>query len=380
MSYIPEAEPRPSQSPAPADALPSSAPLQDTPAHPQDRKEHLNFLDLGNLSNFTAHGVRPSLLLYNLDKDRLSHWLTIPNAILVLPLDAKYNATAAQSFRNNLEEHLSRAFPSSAATIEVHPPAQQSSQDPKETRPWGSLIQGLSPLQANTLVRHHLWLSQSIGFIAISLLTFDPTSYVISLKDMAVNLNEANEVITAVTLQMTTPKRPPHDTLKELGVPPQTIMNMVNECRAIPRGYSTDKKETLKGIKEKRNPTSNNTITLWEVHIPPPFTAIQDTSPGTLTQHDVWINSFKNTVFKSLKSAKGSALPTNRNCFTCKAIDHTYPLCPIHEHHAWRLQHPEYEEAVSNEDEPDDNPPSFRPTRGRRSSRPPRRGRGSIRA
>ena len=88
-----------------------------------------------------AHRVRPSLLLYNLDKDHLNHWLTIPNAILVLPLDAKYNATATQSFGNNLEEHLSRAFPSSVVTIEVHPLAQQSSQDPKETRPWGSLLE-----------------------------------------------------------------------------------------------------------------------------------------------------------------------------------------------------------------------------------------------
>ena len=117
-----------------------------------------------------------------------------------------------------------------------------------------------------------------------------------------------------------------------------------------------DKKETLKNTKEKCSPTSNNSITLWEVHILPPFMAIQDMSPGTLTQHDVWINSFKNVTFKSLKSAKGLALPTNHNCFTCKAINHLYPLCLVHEHHAWHLQHPEYEEANSEQDEPNENP------------------------
>ena len=209
----------------------------------------------------------------------------------------------------------------------------------------------------DTLIQGHLWLSQSIGFIAIKLHSFDPTSYTVSLRDMAVNLNEASEVITAVTTLMTTPKKPLHDTLMELGVPPHMITNMVNRCRAIPRGYTIDKKESLRNIKEKHHPTSNNTITLWEIHIPPPFTAIQDTSPGMLTQHDVWINSFKNTIFKSLKSAKGSALPTNCNCFTCKVIDHSFPLCPIHEHHAWRLQHPKYEEVDSEKEEQDDNPP-----------------------
>ena len=121
----------------------------------------------------------------------------------------------------------------------------------------------------DTLTQGHLWLSQSIGFIIIKLHSFDPTSYTVSLKDMAVNLNKASEVITAVTTLMTTLKKPLHDTLMELGVPTQTITNMVNKCRATPRGYTIDKKETLKNIKEKCFPTSNSSITLWEVYIHP---------------------------------------------------------------------------------------------------------------
>ncbi len=60
--------------------------------------EHMNFLDLGTLSNFVAHGVRLATLLNNLNKDHFDYWLSIAGAILALPLDAKYNAGAAQEF------------------------------------------------------------------------------------------------------------------------------------------------------------------------------------------------------------------------------------------------------------------------------------------
>ena len=333
----------------------------------------MNFMNLGPLPNFTAHGIRPALLLRNLDRDRLNHWLKITNAILAIPLDFKYSAETAQSFRNNLGEHLLRAFPNSEATIEVHPPAQ-STVDPKDTQPWGFLVQGLSPGQAETLVQTHLWLSQSIGFIAIKHHLHFPSHYVVSLKGMAVNLNEACEVITAVTTQMTTPKKPIHDFLKESGIPSHKVAKMVDECRVIPRGYAIDKKETSKNSEEKKTPSSNSSITMWEIHIPPPFPSLPDTSG--ITKHDLWVNAFKRSTFQSLKSAKGTAVDTPRICFTCKANDHPFALCPIHEHRAWRLQHPEYSEDESDQDTPANSLPQPPMQRGGRSYRPPRLGRG----
>jgi len=174
-------------------------------------------------------------------------------------------------------------------------------------------VKGLSPEQANTLIKAHLWLSQSISFITIKLHTYSPTSYVTALKDMAVNLDKASKVITAVTIQMTTPKKLIHDTLKELGVLQQRIALMVNGCQAIPRGHTLNLKETPKNIKEKKKLTSNSSIATWEIHIPPPFDSIQDTNPRMQTKHDIWIKSFSNSnmVFQSLKSAKGSAINHN---------------------------------------------------------------------
>src|SRR5258707_5146563 len=152
------------------------------------------------------------------------------------------------------------AFPSLAARIYVHPPAHHLCIYPSKTQPLVFLVKGLSPEQANTLIKAHLWLSQSIGFITIELHTYSPTSYVTALKDMAINLDEASKVITAVTIQMTTPKKPIHDTLKELRVSQQRIASMVNRCQAIPRGHTLNSKEIPKNIKEKKNQTSNTSI------------------------------------------------------------------------------------------------------------------------
>src|SRR5258708_20698265 len=163
--------------------------------------------------------------------------------------------------------------------IDVHPPAQHLCIYPSKTQPWGFLVKGLSPEQANTLIKAHLWLSQSISFITIKLHTYSPTSYVTALKDMAVNLDKASKVITAVTIQMTTPKKLIHDTLKELGVLQQRIALMVNGCQAIPRGHTLNLKETPKNIKEKKKLTSNSSIPTWEIHIPPPFDSLQVTNP-----------------------------------------------------------------------------------------------------
>src|SRR5258708_15888639 len=115
-------------------------------------------------------------------------------------------------------------------------------------------------------------------------------------------------------------------------------------------------------MNKKKNPSNNASITLWEIHIPPPFSVLQDTLEGP-THHDIWVNSFKHSTFQSLKSAKGSVAFSNCHCFTCKAINHTFPLCPIHEHHAWCLQHPEYKEDASDQDDPAE-PPCPCPTHG----------------
>ncbi len=333
----------------------------------------MNFMDLGPLSNFITHRIRPFTLLRNLDRECLNHWLKVTNAILAIPLDFKYTAEAAQIFCNNLSKHLTRAFPNSEATIKVHPPAQCTA-DPKDTQPWGFLVQGLSPGQTKTIVQSHLWLSQSIGFIAIKHHTHFPSHYVISLKGMAFNLNEACEVITAVTTQMMTPKKPIHNILKEFGIPDDKVAMMVDQCHVIPHGYAIDKKESSKNSKEKKSPSNNSLITQWEVYIPPPFSSLQDTN--SFTKHDLWINSFKRSTFQRLKSAKGTAVDTSHVCFTCKAIDHPFALCLIHKHCAWHLQHLEYMEDDLDQEPPASNPPHPPMVCSSCPNRPPRFGRG----
>ena len=148
---------------------------------------------------------------------------------------------------------------------------------------------------------------------------------------------------------------------------------MVDEVCVIPCRYTINQKETLKNIKEKRSPSCDDSITLWEVYIPPPFPTLQDF--GAFNKHNFWVNAFRKLTFQSLKSAKGSAITSPRPCFTCKAADHSYLMCLIHEHPAWQCQHPEYTEEDSDQDSSTDHPQTHA-QRGNHPYRPPRCGRG----
>ena len=154
---------------------------------------------------------------------------------------------------------------------------------------------------------------------------------------MAINLNKASKVITTITTQMTTPKKPIHDILKELNVPDSMITRMVDECHVIPCRYTVDQKETPKNIKEKRFPSSNDSITSWEVYIPLLFPTLQDFR--AFNKHDFWVNTFKKSTFQSLKSVKGTVIDTPQICYTCKVINHTFHTCLIHKHPAWCCKH-----------------------------------------
>ena len=107
------------------------------------------------------------------------------------------------------------------------------------------------------------------------------------------------------------------------------------------RGYSIKVKENPENVAEKCHPTSDKTVTMWEIHIPPPFPSIEEHNPTACSKHNIWTNTFKVMTFKSKNTAKGSVTTNLRFCFTCKALGHTYWMCPIHDHQVWHLQHPD---------------------------------------
>ena len=84
----------------------------------------------------------------------------------------------------------------------------------------------------------HLWISWAIGFIALELKIYKPSTYITTLENMAANLDEANQVVEAVTSQMVSQYKPLNKALKAAGVPTSRIMEMASACQAIPRGYT----------------------------------------------------------------------------------------------------------------------------------------------
>ena len=55
-----------------------------------------------------------------------------------------------------------------------------------------------------------------------------------TLQNMAANLNEANQVTTAVTSQMVTQYKPLNEALKSVGVLTSRIEEMASACQTIP--------------------------------------------------------------------------------------------------------------------------------------------------
>ena len=73
-------------------------------------------------------------------------------------------------------------------------------------------------------------LHHAIGFIALDLKVYKPSAYVTTLQNMAANLDEANQVVMALTLQMVTQYKPLNEALKSIGVPTSRIKEMASQC------------------------------------------------------------------------------------------------------------------------------------------------------
>ena len=142
---------------------------------------------------------------------------------------------------------------------------------------------------------------------------YKPSMYVTTLQNMAANPDEANQVTAAVTSQMVTQYKPLNEALKSVT---SRIKEMASTCQTIPRGYTTRGKETPGNTAEKHHPTSDKTVTMWEVHIPPPFPSINEHNPAARSKHDIWTNAFKITTFKSKNTVKGIVMTNLRFCYT----------------------------------------------------------------
>ncbi|KAF8316481.1 uncharacterized protein EI90DRAFT_3086349 [Cantharellus anzutake] len=342
----------------PAIADVQSLPL-NSPLHPKDGLESYNYIDLeGELENFRAHG------------DHLQKWQSDPGAILVLPLDAHYNSGKFHSICNDLTTFLK------TQTLCVIPPVANKE---GQSAPWGFFVGGLHPMQAHLLVTKHLWLSRAIGFIAINLLTYSPTSYVVTIHNIGANLDEADQVQEAITAQIANPDSEFHTFFKKYNIPEHEIKAIIDKCVAIPRGYEAATCTNWENPSAKRNPTSNSQIKVWEIHIPSPFFSVPDLAPGVLASpHDLWLGLFRTTTFPHDWMGEGSAIQGNIMCHTCKGIDHSFWLCPIHDHASWHELNPQTEK-TENAETPHTahrGPPNrkenmFRPRGGRGNSKKP---------
>src|SRR5258707_4300128 len=105
---------------------------------------------------------------------------------------------------------------------------------------------------------------------------------------------------------MPTPNHPIHNILEELGIPGHKVASMADQCHVIPRGYAINKKETSKNMDEKKAPSSNSSITQWEIYIPPPFPPLLDMI--SYTRDNLYITSFKNSTFHNLESATSTTI------------------------------------------------------------------------
>ncbi len=83
-------------------------------------------------------------------------------------------------------------------------------------------------------------------------------------------------------------------------------------------------------------------MVIWEVYIPPPFKSLSDTNlvDHLKTPYDKWINLFQRSSFTSEFTLEGHWFADIMACHTCKAIDHTYHMCPIHDVCEWKDCYP----------------------------------------
>ncbi len=120
------------------------------------------------------------------------------------------------------------------------------------------------------------------------------------------------------------------------------ILSIVNNINVIPRGYSNHPCKTYKNCTAKIYPQDSDPITLWGVYIPPPFESLRDMNlvDHPKTPYNKWVNLFQRSSFTSKFTLKGHWFTDIMTCHTCKAIDHSYLMCPIHNIHEWKDQYP----------------------------------------
>ncbi|KAF8332736.1 uncharacterized protein EI90DRAFT_3054201 [Cantharellus anzutake] len=353
---------------------PTDAPAQATATalRPLDDNPDYNYIDLmGELANFRAHGARPARILANIDETHFNQWITTPRAILIYPLDAKHSPENDHKTRNDLTIFLTRAFPLSAPFIKVRPPIAKG-YDPTGA-PWGFLIEGLHPSHAHLLVTRHLWMSRSICFIAIELATYCPTSYVVTLKDLGANLDESAVVANAVSQKIQEPNSIFKTFLEKANIDKDDIARIANSCVATPRGYGPATHLSRLTAMERRIPPTNIDASMWEIHLPSPFFCVTDRAPGTMNNiHDQWTGLFKLSTFSGNTTGNGHAVGGLIYCHTCKAIDHIFSVCPIHDHYTWCELNPSAGKPEPGPSTPQSPPPN-------RNWKPHGRGRGKGR-
>ncbi|KAF8317002.1 Endonuclease/exonuclease/phosphatase [Cantharellus anzutake] len=273
---------------------------------PKDGKEDYNWIALGHdLEKFVAHGLRPSRLLEGANPARAEEWMRTEGAILAVPLDAAYNEENACNFQTNMEIFIERAFPDQTKRVRIIPPfpAEVGKKNYGQyAQPWGFLVQGLNPPYADLLVNEHLWICRKFGFIAIDL-KLRPTTFVASLIGMSKRLKDEEDIVTAVqdTIVDTNGLFLPF--LAQMDMTSDQVMDIVDSVQATPRGYALNGKDTADNINEKRKPTTDSAVTMWEIHVQPPLSVLTDTRDSL---HDEWIQIFKSATFKPNERYRGS--------------------------------------------------------------------------
>ncbi|KAF8343142.1 uncharacterized protein EI90DRAFT_833280 [Cantharellus anzutake] len=287
-------------------------------SRPNDMQMNYNAFRLPPNFHYRVQGMFSVHLRLNVSKIAQQAWDNAnDHAVIIVPLYMTFSLSRMQKAKVDTLIFLKRAFPESAATLNVVLPAKAANQNPKldEPLPWGIMVAGLQYQDAATLLHHHFWLSYKFSFVAYPATPF--TSDWIGNWAFAADESDEAIVLECLRQNLATPQTTIGKYLMKAIPDEQARQDIINSARVRP----------IRPI-----PNDNDTIH-WAFLVDSPH-------PEDVDEHRLWVNAAYATEWFHPAISAGELRIPRTACRCCKGRDHFTVQCPLTKIPYWRSPFP----------------------------------------